>query len=82
MDHVESHGREPAMNDPGLPVESKRERIGVREAVSAKNVLAGFQMKPEVGIVERLRGKKKHEGKEVDLENLFEGNIFSHGSNG
>src|ERR1043166_572481 len=63
------------MNDPVLAVESKREWIGGRKSVIAKNVLAGFQVKPEVRIVERLRGKKKDEGEDVDLEDSFERKI-------
>src|ERR1051325_832487 len=58
-----------------LAVESKRERIGRRESVVAKDVLAGFQVKPEIGIVQRLRREKKDEGEDVDLEDSFERNI-------
>jgi hypothetical protein len=71
LDEVKSHSRQPAMNNPGLPVKSKREWIRRRKDVVAKNVLTRFQMKPEVRIVERFRGKEKDEREDINVEDSF-----------
>src|SRR5690242_10112792 len=81
LDQVENDSRDPAMHDPLLPVEREREWISSRKSVVVNNVLAGFQVKPEVRIVERLRRQEKHEGEDVDVEDAFERNI-SHGLQG
>jgi hypothetical protein len=39
--------------------------------VVAKNILTGLQMKPEVRIVERFRGKEKDEREDINVEDSF-----------